>query len=62
MILCGAIPRALQHTVIRIAAMLREDTVGVADLVGAASVLVTEEALAELTRRAKGEKAEEAAE
>ena len=30
--------------------------VGVADLVGAASLLVTEEALAELTRRAKGEK------
>jgi large subunit ribosomal protein L4 len=42
--------------------VLPADGVGVADLVGAASVLVTEEALAELTRRAKGEKAEEAAE
>ena len=46
--------------------VLPADGVGVADLVGAASLLLTEEALAELTRRAKGEKApaeaEEAAE
>jgi large subunit ribosomal protein L4 len=38
--------------------VLRSDEVGVADLVGAASLLMTEEALGELTRRAKGEKAE----
>jgi len=45
--------------------VLPAEGVGVADLVGAASLLVTEEALAELTQRAKGEKAtkaEEAAE
>jgi large subunit ribosomal protein L4 len=36
--------------------VLPADGVGVADLVGAAKLLVTEEALAELTRRAKGEK------
>ena len=36
--------------------VLPADGVGVADLVGAASLLVTEEALAQLTRRAKGEK------
>ena len=42
--------------------VLPADGVGVADLVGAAKLLVTEEALAGLTRRAKGEKAEEAAE
>jgi large subunit ribosomal protein L4 len=36
--------------------VLPSDEVGVADLVGAASLLVTEEALDELTRRAKGEK------
>jgi large subunit ribosomal protein L4 len=40
--------------------VLPADGVGVADLVGAASLLFTEEALDELTRRAKGEKAEEA--
>jgi large subunit ribosomal protein L4 len=34
--------------------VLPSDEVGVADLVGAASLLVTEEALDELTRRAKG--------
>jgi large subunit ribosomal protein L4 len=34
--------------------VLRSDEVGVADLVGAASLLVTEVALDELTRRAKG--------
>ena len=33
------------------------DGVGVADLVGAAALLVTEDALAQLTRRAKGERA-----
>jgi large subunit ribosomal protein L4 len=42
--------------------VLPADGVGIADLVGAASLLVTEEALAELTQRAKGAKAEEAAE
>ena len=42
--------------------VLPADGVGVADLVGAASLLVTEEALSELTARAKGEKAEEEAE
>jgi large subunit ribosomal protein L4 len=36
------------------------DGVGVADLVGAASLLFTEEALDELTRRANGEKTKEA--
>jgi large subunit ribosomal protein L4 len=41
--------------------VLPADGVGVADVVGAASMLVTEEALAQLTRRAKGEKAEEGA-
>jgi large subunit ribosomal protein L4 len=40
--------------------VLPADGVGVADLVGAASLLFTEEALDELTRRAKGEKAQEA--
>jgi large subunit ribosomal protein L4 len=40
--------------------VLPSDEVGVADLVGAASLLVTEEALAELTRRAKGAKQEAA--
>jgi large subunit ribosomal protein L4 len=39
--------------------VLPSDEVGVADLVGAASLLVTEEALGELTRRAKGEQATE---
>ena len=41
--------------------VLASDEVGVADLVGAASLLVTEEALGELTRRAKGEKTTEEA-
>jgi large subunit ribosomal protein L4 len=36
--------------------VLAADSVGVADLIGAASLLVTEDALDELTRRAKGEK------
>jgi large subunit ribosomal protein L4 len=36
--------------------VLRADEVGVADLVGAASLLVSEEALSDLTLRAKGEK------
>jgi large subunit ribosomal protein L4 len=40
--------------------VLPSDEVGVADVVGAASLLVTEEALGELTRRAKGEKPEAA--
>jgi large subunit ribosomal protein L4 len=41
--------------------VLPSDEVGVADLVAAASLLVTEEALDALTRRAKGEKTEPAA-
>jgi large subunit ribosomal protein L4 len=41
--------------------VLPSDGVGVADLVGAASLLVSEDALDELTRRAKGEKAAAAA-
>jgi large subunit ribosomal protein L4 len=36
--------------------VLRADEVGVADLVGAASLLVSEDALSDLTLRAKGEK------
>jgi large subunit ribosomal protein L4 len=40
--------------------VLPADAVGVADLVGAASLLVTQDALDDLTRRAKGEKAEAA--
>jgi large subunit ribosomal protein L4 len=39
--------------------VLPADGVGVADLVGASALLVTEDALAQLTRRAKGEKAPE---
>ncbi len=42
--------------------VLPAEGVGVADLVGTASLLVTEEALAELTQRAKGERAEKAEE
>jgi large subunit ribosomal protein L4 len=42
--------------------VLPSSDVGVADLVGAASLLFTEQALDELTRRAKGEKTEEDAE
>ena len=42
--------------------VLPAEGVGVADLVGTASLLVTEEALSELTQRAKGEKAEKAEE
>jgi large subunit ribosomal protein L4 len=41
--------------------VLPSDGVGVADLVGAASLLISEDALDELTRRAKGEKAAPAA-
>jgi hypothetical protein len=37
--------------------VLPAEGVGVADLVGAASLLLTEDALAELTQRANGEKA-----
>jgi len=39
--------------------VLPADGVGVADLVGASALLVTEDALAQLTRRAKGERASE---
>jgi len=42
-------------------AVLPSTGVGVADLVGAASVLVTQDALDELTARAKGKNAREAA-
>ena len=38
--------------------MLPSSNCGVADLVGAASLLISEDALDELTQRAKGEKAE----
>jgi large subunit ribosomal protein L4 len=48
---------ALSFRNLRRVSVLASDSVGVADLVGAASVLVTEEALDELTRRAKGEAA-----
>jgi len=40
--------------------VLPADVVGVADLVGASALLVTEDALAQLTRRAKGLKEEDA--
>jgi large subunit ribosomal protein L4 len=49
---------ALSFRNLRRVSVLPADAVGVADLVGAASVLVTEDALDDLTRRAKGEKAE----
>jgi large subunit ribosomal protein L4 len=51
---------ALSFRNLRRVSVLPADAVGVADLVGAASVLVTEDALDDLTRRAKGEKAEPA--
>jgi large subunit ribosomal protein L4 len=53
---------ALSFRNLRRVSVLPADSVGVADLVGAASLLVTEEALDELTRRAKGEKGEPAEE
>src|SRR5919205_1283344 len=49
---------ALSFRNLRRVSVLPASDVGVADLVGAASLLVTEEALGELTARAKGEKAE----
>ncbi|HEX7217373.1 MAG TPA: 50S ribosomal protein L4 [Methylomirabilota bacterium] len=48
---------ALSFRNLRRVSVLPADGVGVADLVGAASLLLSEEALDELTRRAKGEKA-----
>jgi large subunit ribosomal protein L4 len=51
---------ALSFRNLRRVSVLPADAVGVADLVGAASLLVTEDALDDLTRRAKGEKAEAA--
>jgi large subunit ribosomal protein L4 len=51
---------ALSFRNLRRVSVLPADAVGVADLVGAASLLVTHEALDELTRRAKGEKGEPA--
>jgi large subunit ribosomal protein L4 len=53
---------ALSFRNLRRVSVLPSSDVGVADLVGAASLLLTEEALDELTRRAKGEKVEEDAE
>jgi large subunit ribosomal protein L4 len=47
---------ALSFRNLRRVSVLPADAVGVADLVGAASLLVTQDALDELTRRAKGEK------
>jgi large subunit ribosomal protein L4 len=52
---------ALSFRNLRRVSVLPSSDVGVADVVGAASLLVTEEALGELTARAKGEKAEPAA-
>jgi large subunit ribosomal protein L4 len=52
---------ALSFRNLRRVSVLPSSDVGVADLVGAASLLVTEEALGELTARAKGEKTEPAA-
>jgi large subunit ribosomal protein L4 len=49
---------ALSFRNLRRVSVLPSDEVGVADLVGAASLLVSEEALDELTRRAKGDKAQ----
>jgi large subunit ribosomal protein L4 len=49
---------ALSFRNLRRVSVLPADAVGVADLVGAASLLMTPEALDELTRRAKGEKAD----
>jgi large subunit ribosomal protein L4 len=48
---------ALSFRNLRRVSVLPADAVGVADLVGAASLLVTQDALDDLTRRAKGEKA-----
>jgi large subunit ribosomal protein L4 len=47
---------ALSFRNLRRVSVLPADAVGVADLVGSASLLVTQDALDELTRRAKGEK------
>jgi large subunit ribosomal protein L4 len=47
---------ALSFRNLRRVSVLPSDAVGVADLVGAASLLVTQDALDALTRRAKGEK------
>jgi large subunit ribosomal protein L4 len=51
---------ALSFRNLRRVSVLPSYDVGVADVVGAASLLVTEEALDELTLRAKGEKGEQA--
>jgi large subunit ribosomal protein L4 len=48
---------ALSFRNLRRVSVLPSDAVGVADLVGAAALLVTEDALDALTKRAKGEKA-----
>jgi large subunit ribosomal protein L4 len=47
---------ALSFRNLRRVSVLPSDAVGVADLIGAASLLITEDALDDLTRRAKGEK------
>jgi len=52
---------ALSFRNLRRVSVLPSDDVGVADVVGAASLLLTQEALDGLTLRAKGEKAEQAA-
>ena len=52
---------ALSFRNLRRVSVLPSDAVGVADLVGAASLLMTEDALDALTLRAKGEKAEQPA-
>jgi large subunit ribosomal protein L4 len=49
---------ALSFRNLRRVSVLPANAVGVADLVGAASLLMTQEALDDLTRRAKGEKPE----
>ena len=49
---------ALSFRNLRRVSVLPSSNCGVADLVGAASLLISEEALDELTKRAKGEKDE----
>jgi large subunit ribosomal protein L4 len=55
-------PVALSFRNLDRVSVLPADGVGVADLVGAAALLVTEDALAQLTRRAKGDKRADAEE
>jgi len=53
----GQVDVALSFRNLRRVSVLPSDDVGVADVVGAASLLLTQEALDGLTRRAKGERA-----